>query len=163
MFREMRRGKQALGAAAARKILEEGSFGVLACIGDGGWPYAVPLSYAVEGEHIYIHCATEGHKLDAIRCEARVSFCVVGKDDPAAGEYTTHYRSAVAFGRARIVEDRAEKVEALMCICRKYEPGHDDVSLRKVEEAIDHTGILDIQIEHLSGKQAKELARRDGN
>lgn len=162
MFREMRRSRQSLSADDARAILESGSFGVLACAGDDGFPYAVPLSYAVAGDHIYFHCATEGHKLDAIRREPRVSFCVVGRDAPQGGEYTTHYESAIAFGRARIVSDADEKRRALMCISRKYEPGRDELSREKIEAALDRTAIVDIRIEHLTGKCAKGLLKRDG-
>ena len=162
MFREMRRAKQRLSDAEAREILEGGSFGVLACLGDEGYPYAVPLSYAVDGGHIYFHCAVEGAKLDAIRREERVSFCVVGMDEPQRGEYTTHYASAIAFGRARIVEDADEKRAALMCISCKYEPGDDALSRQKIEAALDRTAIVDIEIERLTGKCAKGLLKRDG-
>lgn len=161
MFREMRRAAQQLTEAEARAILEGGSFGVLACLGDEDWPYAVPLSYAVEGEHIYIHCATQGQKLDAVRREPRVSFCVVGQDAPQSGKYTTHYRSAIAFGRARLVEGDGEKLEALMCIGRKYEPGRDARTRAYAGESLGKVAIIDIRIEHLSGKQARGLLRKE--
>ena len=45
MFRPMRRFKQALSPEECRAVLERGTSGVLALTGDGGWPYAVPLSY----------------------------------------------------------------------------------------------------------------------
>ena len=44
MFREMRRKKQLLPEEEAIAILKEGTFGVLALSGDGGYPYAVPIS-----------------------------------------------------------------------------------------------------------------------
>ena len=103
MFRTMRRHAQALEEAQCREILTGGSCGVLAVCGDGGYPYAVPLSYAYSGGKIYIHCAPEGHKLDAIAREEKVSFCVVAQDDVVPEEYTTRYRSAIAFGRARVL------------------------------------------------------------
>ena len=49
MFRELRRGRQALPEAESLAILERGSHGVLAVLGDGGYPYAVPLNYVYEG------------------------------------------------------------------------------------------------------------------
>ena len=45
MFREMRRNKQALTAEEIAEILKRNTSGVLAVNGDGGYPYAVPLSY----------------------------------------------------------------------------------------------------------------------
>ncbi len=66
MFREMRRKRQALSAQECIALLEKGSSGVLALEGDGGYTYAVPLSYLYEDNKIYFHCAKTGHKLDAI-------------------------------------------------------------------------------------------------
>ena len=65
MFREMRRNKQALSTEAAEKILREGDFGVLALSGDDGYNYAVPISYAVDGNKIYFHSAKTGQFLSA--------------------------------------------------------------------------------------------------
>ena len=90
MFRPMRRSRQALGVDACRDVLARGASGVLAVLGDGGWPYAVPLSYAFDGEKLYFHCAREGHKLDAIRREARASFCVVDRDEVVPEEYISN-------------------------------------------------------------------------
>lgn len=45
MFRDMRRKKQTLMAGEAAAVLMRGTSGVLALLGDGGYPYAVPLSY----------------------------------------------------------------------------------------------------------------------
>ena len=48
MFREMRRKRQQMPESEAVAILERGSHGVLAVLGDGGYPYAVPISYVYE-------------------------------------------------------------------------------------------------------------------
>ena len=55
MFREMRRKKQALSPEECAAVLRRGTNGVLALSGDGGYPYAVPLSYVFDGERIYFH------------------------------------------------------------------------------------------------------------
>lgn len=160
MFRDMRRRKQALGEAEARSILEQGSFGVLAVSGDGGWPYSVPLSYAYEEGRLYFHCAASGHKLDAVRREPRASFCVVASDEVVPKRFTTLYRSAIAFGRVREVENEEAKRSAARLIARKYAP---DASAESIERAIDSEMgalcILELRIEHLSGKQAGGLVK----
>lgn len=160
MFRKMRRLKQELSPAEARKILEEGSYGVLACAGDDGYPYAVPLNYVLDGETIYFHCAMEGHKIDALRRSDRVSFCVVSRDQVVPEELTTYFVSAIAFGRARFVEDEAEKRAALMKFGLKYEPGMDAHVQEHVGQSIARTALIGIRIEHLTGKEAIELTRR---
>lgn len=62
MFREMRRKKQRLSAEACEAILAEGTSGVLAVDGDGGYPYAVPLSYVYQDGKLFFHCAKSGHQ-----------------------------------------------------------------------------------------------------
>ena len=47
MFREMRRKKQALPIEECEAVLRRGTSGVLAVLGDGGYPYTVPLSYCL--------------------------------------------------------------------------------------------------------------------
>ena len=160
MFRKMRRFRQELSAAEARRVLEQGSCGVLACAGDDGYPYAVPLSYVFHDGHIYFHSAVEGHQIDAIRGCEKVSFCVVAQDQVVAEELTTYFRSAVAFGRARLVEDEAERRGPLMCLGLKYGPGMDDFVQKHIDDEIHRTALVDIQIEHLTGKEAIELTRR---
>lgn len=159
MFRKMRRSKQALSEAQAQEILRSGSSGVLALSGDGGWPYAVPMSYAFDEGRLYFHCAASGHKLDSVKREPRASFCVVAQDEVVPGEYTTLYRSAIAFGHVRIVEDEPEKRRAAELIGRKYAPDSRDEDLaRTIDGEMGALCILELTIEHLSGKQSGKLA-----
>ena len=89
IFRPMRRKKQALSRQECEAVLKRGSSGVLALLGDGGYPYAVPLSYVYEDGRIYFHCARTGHKLDAIRKEEKASFCVIDQDRIVPEKFTT--------------------------------------------------------------------------
>lgn len=84
MFPEMRRKKQQLSSEESTQVLENGTHGVLAVSGQNGYPYTVPLSYVYEKGKIFFHCAKAGHKLDALKKEAKVSFCVVDQDDISA-------------------------------------------------------------------------------
>ena len=164
MFRPMRRSAQALDSAACVEILERGTSGVLALAGDGGWPYAVPLSYAFDGEKLYFHCAREGHKLDAIRREARASFCVVDRDDVKPAEYTSYFRSVIIFGRVRVLEDEAQKRAAIELLARRYFPEDSAEGRRRaIEREWAGLCMLEMDIEHMSGKEAKELAREGGS
>ena len=67
MFRSMRRALQQLSDDECRRILEKATSGVLALSGDDGYPYAVPISFALDGDRIIFHSAVTGHKIDAIR------------------------------------------------------------------------------------------------
>ena len=164
MFRPMRRSGQALGMDACKEVLSRGTSGVLALLGDGGWPYAVPMSYAFDGEKLYFHCAREGHKLDAIRREARASFCVVDRDDVKPAEYTSYFRSVIIFGRVRVLEDEAQMRAAIELLARRYFPEDSAENRRRaIEREWAGLCMLEMDIEHMSGKEAKELAREGGS
>ena len=66
MFRELRRGKQLLSKEDTVAVMDRCTNGILACLGDEGYPYAVPLSYVYFNNKIYFHSAKTGHKIDAI-------------------------------------------------------------------------------------------------
>lgn len=160
MFREMRRKKQVLPIEECAAVLRRGSSGVLAVLGDGGYPYAVPLSYVYDGKKIYFHCAKTGHKLDAIRRESKVSFCVIDLDQVLPEKYTTCYRSVIVFGRARILEDEAEKRLALEKLAAKYSPEQAEGRRSEIEKELDAVCMAEIQIENLTGKEGLELLRQ---
>lgn len=159
MFREMRRKKQQLPQDECVAILERGTSGVLAVLGDDGYPYAVPISYVYANGKIYFHCAREGHKVDAIRACEKVSFCVVDQDEVVPEKYTTLYRSAIAFGRAHIVEDAAEKLSSAEALGDKYNPNHPKELKTEISGGIDRMLMVRIDIEHLTGKEALELMK----
>ena len=154
MFRKMRRNAQELPREEALAVLENGSTGILAVLGDGGYPYTVPLNYALMGGNIYFHCAPEGHKLDAIKKNGKVSFCVVGKDEVIAPIFSTDYRSAIAFGRARVVTEDGLKREALVGLAEKYGPDYMEAGREEIKSTWDRVVIVEIKVEHLTGKEA---------
>lgn len=161
MFRAMRRTKCQLSTAAAEKILRGGDYGVLALSGDDGYPYAVPINYAVDGNKIYFHSAKVGHKLDAVRRNDKVSFCVVDRHEVVAEEFTTYFTSAIAFGRMRLIEDNSDpdKLRGLELLADKFSP-NVDAELRAKELARLSAVVVPVMtIEHLTGKAARELIR----
>lgn len=161
MFREMRRKKQQLSEAECVEILEKNTCGVLAVRGDGGYPYAVPLSYVYAEGAVYFHCAKSGHKLDAIRDCDKVSFCVVDRDVVVPEEYTTYYRSVIVFGKASILEREDEFYGAVEKLAVKYHPKDSKENRDStIEKSRDAMYMVKIQIEHLTGKQAIELVNR---
>ena len=153
----MRRSKQQLSPNESVAILERNTAGVLAVSGDDGYPYAVPLSYVYADGKIYFHSALAGHKIDALEASDKVSFCVVDADDVVPSEYTTYYRSVIAFGRARILRDEQEKMAALRMLGEKYNPGQPEALAAEIAHGFARLHMIELTIEHLTGKQAKEL------
>ena len=157
MFREMRRKNQQLTREAAETVLREGTSGVLSLLGDQGYPYGVPLSYVYEDGKLYFHCAKEGHKLDAIRREEKCSFCVIQQDQIVPERFTTYFRSVIAFGRVRILEEDQAKRAAAEKLARRYCPGDEEGLERELRGSWNSLCVLEMEVEHLTGKQAKEL------
>ncbi len=161
MFREMRRKKQALSREDCTEILERGTSGVLALAGDGGYPYAVPISYVYHRGKLYFHSARSGHKLDAIRRCPRASFCVIDQDQVVPEEYTTYFRSVIAFGTLRVLEEEREKRAAIEALAVKYAPADDPASRnRAIDREWTPLCMLEMAVEHLTGKEAIELVRQ---
>ncbi len=160
MFRDLRRKRQALSPQACADVLARGTSGVLAVAGDGGYPYAVPLSFLYDGGKLYFHCARAGHKLDAIRRDPRASFCVIDQDQVVPAEYTSYFRSVIAFGQVRILDSEEEIRQAVEKLALKYAP-EDSSSNRQsaIQREWDSLCMLEMTVEHLSGKEAVELAR----
>lgn len=159
-FRPMRRHRQELNAAESVAILENATSGVLGLIGDGGYPYTVPMSHVYKDGKLFFHSAVEGHKVDAILNDSRCSFCVVAKDDVKPSEYTTYFRSVIAFGKIHIVNDNCARLEALQLLGQKFRPGHHSTLQKEIDNGINHVLVLRMDIEHLSGKEAIELVRQ---
>lgn len=158
-MRPMRRFRQELTAEECVQVLERGTHGVLAVLGDEGYPYAVPLSYVYRAGKIWFHCAKTGHKLDAIRKYDKVSFCVVDQDRIVPEEYTTYFRSVIAFGTARVLEDPWEKRQALAALAAKYSPDQEEGRSEEIRAQFSNVTMVEFTVERMTGKEAIELVR----
>lgn len=161
MFREMRRIKQQLSKEECEEILARGKTGVLAVLGDDGYPYTVPINYYYTDGKIYLHCAKTGHKLDAIKKEQKVSFCVVARDDILQEKYTTLFKSVVAFGKAEILTDENEMRSSVTSLAEKYCTDCLEGIPAEVERGFGILCMIKINIEHMTGKQGKELLKEE--
>lgn len=161
MIRELRRKRQALSREDCIALLNRATSGVLALRDAGPWPYAVPLSFVHHQDRLYFHSARSGHKLDLIRDNPGASFCVIAEDRVVPGELTTYFRSVIAFGTVRMVEDAAEKRQAMRLLARKYAP-HEGAEHVEAEIGREwkRLCVLAFSIERITGKQAIELVAR---
>lgn len=157
MFREMRRKNQQLSIEDCKEILNSCTSGVLAVSGDENYPYAVPLSYAFFDNKLYFHCAKSGHKLDAVAKCSKASFCVISKDDVLPEKYTTLFRSVIVFGKIRILKTAEEMEEPIKILTRKYVKNDENGIQKEFEQFKNNMYMLCLDIEHISGKQCKEL------
>ena len=159
----MRRKERQRDESFAWDVLKRAPFVTVSMIGEDGAPYSVPVNAVVDDAYrvLYFHCAKAGHKLDAIRREARASFCVVDRDEVVPEEYTTYFRSVIAFGRVRVIEDEAQKRAAIeLLACRYFPQDSAENRHRAIEREWAGLCMLEMDIEHLSGKEAVEFARK---
>ena len=180
MFREMRRKGQQIATEECMEILRRATSGVLGVYGDDGYPYTVPLSFVytppAEGAQaedpdesaegaplgtIGFHCATTGHKIDAIRRNEKVSFTVIDRDEIMARERTTKVCSVIAFGRARILEGEENLRRAANKVGAKYSAGYEDLYMEETEDTIRRGTLccVEITIDHMTGKIGKEVMK----
>ena len=151
MQRPVRRKDREIGLDDAAKLMASCSYGVLATVGDDAQPYTTPLSYVYDGDCIYFHCAPEGQKLDNIRSNPAVSFCVVGQTRTLPNQFATEYESAIAFGSANEIFD-GEKMDALLKILEKYSPDFMAQGKKYIAGKFDETTVVRIDIKRLTGK-----------
>jgi hypothetical protein len=154
MERKIRRTDRAISESEARRILEKGEFGVLSTVSPDGQPYGVPINYACHGDVVYFHCAREGHKLENLTANNRVSFCVVGQTEVLPDQFATKYESVIAFGKASELADD-EKHTGLMELVKKYSPGFIQEGRTYINKAAHKTRVYKIVIESITGKSRK--------
>lgn len=160
MFREMRRKRQLLSTQESIDILANGTSGVLALLGDDDYPYAVPISYVYYDSKIYFHGAKAGHKIDAIKKYSKASFCVIDQDNIVPKEYTTYFRSVIAFGKIHILNDEKEIREAIEKLAIKYYPQDNETNREKaINKEWKPLCMMEFSVEHLTGKEAIEISR----
>ena len=151
-FRDIRRTDRALTEEQAREILARAEHGVLATVGADGWPYAVPVNHVLAGDVLYIHCAQEGHKLENIAHEQRVSFCAVAGARVLPASLSTLYESAIVFGRAAVVTDPTEKRRGLELLAVRFCGALTPEAEKAIATSASRTAVVRIRIERIAGK-----------
>ena len=158
MFREMRRKNQLLTDEECIEILNSSTSGSLALLGDNDYPYSVPISYVYNDGKLYFHSALTGHKIDAVNRYNKASFCVIAQDKVVPEKYTTYFRSVIAFGKIRVIDNDAEKLRAIEILAEKYSPQLAEGRKKEIEDNFSRMCMIELDIEHMTGKEAKELA-----
>lgn len=157
MFREMNRKKQQLSPEESIRILKEEPRGVLSLVGDGGYPYGLPMNhwYNPADGCLYFHCGKTGHKLDAIRSCDKASFCVYNQGFRREGEWALNISSVIVFGRIQFVEDYDTAMAITRQLSLKYT---DDIHYIdwEIQQSGKNTLVFRLVPEHITGKLVNE-------
>ena len=157
MFRKMRRSPQALSYEETIDVLKKETRGVLSVQGDDGYPYGVPINhyYCEEDGKLYFHGADFGHRVDAIRRDPKVSYCVFGQDTQKEGDWAYYVKSVIVFGKAELIEDPAEIDRICRLLCAKFPCTQEYVESEIAKDAA-RTLCFAINIEDINGKLVHE-------
>ncbi|MBQ2106619.1 MAG: pyridoxamine 5'-phosphate oxidase family protein [Lachnospiraceae bacterium] len=152
MFREIRRKKQLLPEETVVEMLQRNTSGTLALLGDDDYPYAVPLSFIYLNGKLYFHSAKNGHKIDAVRNYEKASFCVIDRDQIVPEKFTTHYRSVIAFGKVRLIEEVEEMRSIATALAMKYSGDFAEQIPNEFKAYVNNLVIIEMTIEHMTAK-----------
>lgn len=141
------------------RILQEENTGYLALSMDGK-PYVVPVNYLYGEGKIIFHCSFTGKKLDYIKANPEVCFCVGRqpgqvREHPGGDPCHVDSDSVVSYGTARMLEEIEEKKRALNAFNRRFRPGAEDLALERVMKCC----VVEISVFEMTGRQEREKKR----
>ena len=139
----------------ANAILDEG---LVAHVGvstpDG--VIVIPMTYARLGDEIVIHGAVASRWLNNIDGTLPISICVTLLDGlvlaRSAFSHSMNYRSVVAYGNARILQDKSEKQAAFKALIDHMLPGRWDDCKQPDDKEIAATTVLAMKLDEASVK-----------
>jgi nitroimidazol reductase NimA-like FMN-containing flavoprotein (pyridoxamine 5'-phosphate oxidase superfamily) len=137
------------------KILDEAIICHVGFVIDGQ-PVVIPTGYARAGDELYIHGSQASRMLRALRGGIDVCVTVTLIDGlvlaRSAFHHSMNYRSVVVFGRARVVDEQAEKMEALRLFTEHIVPGRWDEVRWPNESEMKATMVLALPLVEASAK-----------
>jgi uncharacterized protein len=135
-------------------ILAEATVCRIAMI-DAGTPYVVPVCFGYEAGALYIHSASRGRKIEALRKNPLVCFEMDTSEEPVTSptpcRWGMRYRSIIGFGKATFILQSEEKTAALNCIMKHY-TGRGGFMFP--EEELSGVCVVKVSIDHLTGKKS---------
>ena len=141
-----------------KKILSEVAYVTIALCKDNQ-PYLVSLSHGYDPDRncIYFHCASEGKKIDYLKENNVVWGQAIIDKGYIQGSCDHLYATTQFKGKVTFVNDFEEKKEILINMVHKLDD-NPDVLIEKqlTQQSISKITIGRIDIEYMSGKEAKE-------
>lgn len=156
MFRELQRKNKEISVDECISLLKSEKRGVLSVVGDGGYPYGMPMNhYYSDDGNIYFHCGRDGHRLDALKNCNKVCFCVYDNGTKNENEWALTIKSVIVFGRVEIIDDTGVVADISEKLSRKFTD--DEAYIKNEIECFAHeTLILKLSPEHICGKRVEE-------
>ena len=156
MFRELARKNKRLPHEACIALLKSERRGVLSVHGDDGYPYGMPMNHYYHDDGcLYFHCGRAGHRLDSLRRDSRVSYCVMDKGIRPEGEWAYNVQSVIVFGRMEIIDELPVIEDVVRRLSLKFTQDEAYIE-REIRQAGPVTLLLKLTPEHICGKWVVE-------
>ena len=143
---------------AAYRILDEGFLCHVGFVADGQ-PFVIPTSYGRKDDSLFIHGSAASRMLRNVKEGIPVCITVTLLDGLVLARsifnHSMNYRSVVVLGKATLVDDPAEKIDALRLLSEHIIPGRWADSRQPNERELKATSILRVPIEEFSAKVRK--------
>ncbi len=154
-FRPLVRSKQQLSEEECLEILKKQKRGVLSLYGLEGYPYGMPMNHYYEDGYLYFHGGRSGHKIDALKENKKVSYCVYDEGYRNEGEWYLNIRSVIVFGEMEFIEDENKVMEISRKLSYKFIEDEDYIE-EEIRRSLKATLLLALKIKHISGKIVRE-------
>ncbi len=150
-----RAGRGRYDRQTIENILDEGLVAHVAFT-SGGQPYAIPMLYARESEHVYLHGSPLSRLVGGMVEGIALCMTVTLIDGlvlaRSAFHHSVNYRSVVALGTGRPIRDRGEKLDALRIIVERVAPGRSDDVRGPSDPELQATEVVAMEIAEASAK-----------
>ena len=137
------------------RILDEGFVCHVGFVVDGQ-PFVIPTSYGRAGDNLYIHGSAASRMLRSLDTGVPVCVTVTLLDGLVLARsifnHSMNYRSVVLLGTATLVDDPAEKLEALRRLSEHILPGRWAESRQPNDRELKATFALRLPIHEFSAK-----------
>lgn len=137
------------------QILDEGLVCQIGFVVDDQ-PYVIPTAYGRVGEKLYIHGSPASRMLRTLKEGINVCITVTLVDGlvlaRSAFHHSMNYRSVVVFGKASVVQDAEEKLEALYAFCEHVVPGRWESVRQPSPNELAGTLVLSVPLVEVSAK-----------
>ncbi len=121
-----------------------------------GQPFVIPTSYGRKDASLYIHGSAASRMLRQLKDGVPVCITVTLLEGLVLARsifnHSMNYRSVVVLGKATLVDDPDEKVEALRILSEHILPGRWADSRQPNERELKATSVLRVPIEEFSAK-----------
>jgi uncharacterized protein len=117
-------------------------------------PYVLPMNFGYDKDVIYFHSSKKGKKIDILKQNPNVCVCFTTDhaldyvNEEVACSWSMKYRSVLAYGKVKFVEDYDEKLTALKHIMGNY----SEREFKFNKPAVVDVQVFTVAIEKIEGR-----------